>query len=104
MALRHMPYGPPLQIKSAPSNPPPSAGDTVARIAEFVPTHRHKKRGSEYRKIGTARVQTDTPLNDYDSVVVYQHKDGEYWVRPVSEFEDGRFEALSPSPASAEGK
>lgn len=55
---------------------------------------RHVKRGSAYIVLGEAQIQTDTPLKDYDSVVVYQSYDGKLWVRPVSEFTDGRFVAL----------
>ncbi|WWT39561.1 hypothetical protein [Microcystis phage Mae-JY02] len=57
----------------------------------------HKKRGSTYRVLGRGKVQTDTPLTDYAEVVVYQAEaDGTVWVRPVSEFKDGRFAALEP--------
>ena len=53
----------------------------------------HVKRGSTYRVIGRGKVQTDTPLADYAEVVVYQgESDGLIWVRPVSEFDDGRFQ------------
>jgi hypothetical protein len=58
---------------------------------------RHLKRGTEYEVLGDGLVQTDTPLKDYDKVVVYQS--GEYiWVRPVSEFRDGRFETIAAAP------
>jgi hypothetical protein len=56
---------------------------------------RHKKRGSTYRVIGTAVLQTDEPLEDMRGVVVYQcEADGRFWVRSCTEFEDGRFEDL----------
>jgi hypothetical protein len=61
----------------------------------WLPTHKHVKRGSTYRLDGYGEVQTDTPLNDYAKVAIYRAEDGTTWVRPVSEFEDGRFEALS---------
>lgn len=65
----------------------------------------HKKRGSTYRVVGRGKVQTDTPLTDYAEVVVYQcEADGAVWVRPVSEFEDGRFAALAPTDAAQESK
>jgi hypothetical protein len=66
-----------------------SFGDTVDGLFKRV---RHKKRGSEYAVIGHGKIQTDVPLKDYDEVVVYQSEDGTIWVRPVSEFMDGRFE------------
>ncbi len=56
---------------------------------------RHKKRGSIYSVIGYGFVQTDAPLTDYSEVVVYRADDGSTWVRPPSEFEDGRFEEIS---------
>lgn len=65
----------------------------------WQPTHRHKKRGSEYQIVAFAEIQTDTPLTDYAKVIVYCDRTGLTWVRPVSEFEDGRFEPIhSPSP------
>ena len=52
----------------------------------------HLKRLSEYIVLGHARIQTNSPLNDYDNVVVYQSAaDGNIWARPQSEFFDGRF-------------
>lgn len=56
----------------------------------------HVKRGSTYRVIGRGAIQTDTPLKDYAEVVVYQgDADGKLWVRPVGEFDDGRFAAIA---------
>lgn len=52
---------------------------------------RHIKRGSEYDVIGEATLQTSTPLEDMRLMVVYRADDGKLWVRPKSEFEDGRF-------------
>jgi hypothetical protein len=65
---------------------------------------RHRKGGS-YELLGYAYLQTDTPLKDYDHVAVYRSDESGLWVRPVSEFEDGRFElvaALSPSTSPTE--
>ena len=55
---------------------------------------RHKKRGSVYKRLGQALVQTSRPLTDMTQVEVYQGDDGMMWVRPTSEFFDGRFEAV----------
>lgn len=61
---------------------------------------RHNKCGSEYVVIGTGRLQATGPL-DCEPVVIYRAHDGACWVRPVSEFLDGRFtmlDRLTPSP------
>jgi len=56
---------------------------------------RHKKRGTEYEVLGEADLQTETPLRDYAVVVVYRDPtNGRLWVRPVGEFNDGRFEEV----------
>jgi hypothetical protein len=65
-----------------------------ARERQAVMTHRHVKRGTEYRIVACAKVQTDMPLGDYDEVIVYADAEGKAWVRPVTEFEDGRFAAI----------
>lgn len=63
---------------------------------------RHKKRGSFYVVVDHGEVQTDRPLTDHAKVVVYRSEDDySLWVRPVSEFEDGRFE---PAPTIASGE
>lgn len=55
---------------------------------------RHKK-GGEYEVIGQGRIQTSTPLNDMDQVVVYRSiEDGSIWARRALEFYDGRFEDI----------
>ena len=69
----------------------------AARLREALawkPTHRHVKRGTEYMLDGYGEIQTDTPLGDYAKVAIYRAQDGTTWVRPVSEFNDGRFAAL----------
>jgi hypothetical protein len=74
------------------------------------PTHRHKKRGTEYVLIGIARMQAEEWFEatndgiepelgasvDMREVAVYRSATDptEIWVRPREEFEDGRFEVL----------
>lgn len=77
--------------------------DKAERIASLEakgwrPTHRHVKRGSKYRLEGYGEIQTGAPIGDYCKVAIYSAEDGCVWVRPVSEFEDGRFEVM---PAAA---
>jgi predicted P-loop ATPase len=57
---------------------------------------RHVKRGTVYDLVCVAMIQTDTPLSDYDQVMVYRGDDGQTWVRPLAEFSDGRFEPVKP--------
>lgn len=60
----------------------------------FRPTHRHKKRGTVYIHMGSARIQTSTPLKDMDEVEIYIAEDGSIWARKKDEFYDGRFERI----------
>lgn len=55
------------------------------------PTHRHRK-GGRYRLL------TDNALIEatMQPAVVYEAVDGQWWVRPSSEFFDGRFTPLPP--------
>lgn len=92
---------------------------TIARalsaspLTEEQPTHRHKKRGTEYVLIGIGRMQaeewvhthrekaTDPIVTSVDmrEVAIYRSATDptEIWVRPREEFEDGRFEPLPRS-------
>lgn len=75
-----------------------------AQGEQWQPTHRHVKRGTEYRKIGDAQVQCEDGLTDYELATVYVGSDGGLWVRRKSEFEDGRFAPLSAAPTTEAGK
>lgn len=88
-------------IVAALAKPASSPAGGVRRV-------RHKKRGTTYRVLHGAVMQSthwrDTHYKvpaDGRTVVVYQSEDdGSVWVRPSEEFEDGRFEELS-QPTSA---
>lgn len=59
-------------------------------------TWKHKKRGTLYDVIGEATLQVEGPY-DMALCVIYRDKDsGRVWVRPATEFYDGRFERVSP--------
>lgn len=60
---------------------------------------RHVKRGTTYRVLFEAAKASSViaALDDMTMVVYQGEADGLVWVRPATEFFDGRFEALSPS-------
>jgi hypothetical protein len=54
---------------------------------------RHLVRGSSYDVFSeAAKVQASAPIHEGDVVSVYVAEDDTVWVRPVNEFNDGRFE------------
>lgn len=67
---------------------------------------RHKKRGAVYQEIGRAKLQaSDTGgMSDNEPMVVYAGEDGQLWVRPADEFEDGRFEAVTHQQSGEQDK
>ena len=69
------------------TSPTPPSGPPIR--ADWVPTHRHRK-GGLYRFISRGILETDR-----STVVIYDDAQGTVWVRPTSEFEDGRFEVLN---------
>ncbi len=72
----------------------------AGRSEKRTPTHRHKKRGTEYTVIGEGKMQADYWQDGYGNpidmapVIIYRGTDGDLWARPKEEFEDGRFELL----------
>ena len=59
---------------------------------------RHIKRKTVYVELHRAELQTGDKFADGTPVVVYQSIDNHnVYVRPVSEFEDGRFELVGPN-------
>lgn len=62
----------------------------------WCPTHRHLKRGSTYRVIGTAMLQASTgPVGEAAALVIYKDEKGRLWARAETEFDDGRFEPIA---------
>lgn len=61
-----------------------------------LPRWRHKKRGTHYTELGTARLQLALPVVIEEGAVlmIYRGDDGVLWARPESEFRDGRFEQV----------
>ena len=79
----------------------PALSAQVQDVAEE--RYRHKKRGSIYTVTARGRLQVDGDL-DNEKVVVYRGEDGQTWVRPEYEFNDGRFEPLPAAPAVKQGE
>lgn len=66
---------------SAPAPVAPAAGRRV----------RHRKSGRVYTELYRGAMKADGT-----AVVVYRGDDGRVWVRPASQFDDGRFEPAAP--------
>lgn len=68
-----------------------------SRLATPPVRWRHKVRGSTYTEVGRGCLQSTVHDFDYMPVVIYRADvNGTLWVRPVAEFEDGRFERVTP--------
>ncbi|MFA7256952.1 MAG: hypothetical protein WC047_05200 [Kiritimatiellales bacterium] len=79
------------------------------------PTHRHVKTGGEYMLLGIGKMQSkrwqeQNPHGaliwnvDMREVAIYRGADGSLWVRPIEEFNNGRFVPLpTNSEASSNG-
>ena len=63
--------------------------DGINTGAAWAPTHRHRK-GGLYRELARG-----TNESDRSPVVIYDDDSGTIWVRPVIEFDDGRFTPLN---------
>ena len=82
-----------------------AAADAILNLAPvggrgegWRPTHRHLKRGSDYQTLKPAILQTEAPLADGATLLVYRDEAGAWWARTPEEFNDGRFEPLPPPP------
>jgi hypothetical protein len=71
----------------------PAAGDVATRA--WQPTHRHVKSGGEYRLIGKGFLEASALIITTE-MAIYVNQGGDFWVRPLAEFEDGRFEVITP--------
>lgn len=59
---------------------------------DWAPTHRHGKTGGLYRLVpGYVQIEATNT-----TAVCYEAQDGTIWVRPATEFHDGRFATLEP--------
>lgn len=68
-----------------------SAAATALR-ASSRRLHRHAARGTLYEVVGSATLQCSLEALDEAHVTVYRSADGSrLWVRPTTEFYDGRF-------------
>jgi len=72
---------------------------------------RHKVRGTTYDVLGEGEAQVSIGVNNSrrlvegDTMTVYRCVEtGKLWLRFPDEFDDGRFEVLTPSPEGRDGK
>ncbi len=56
---------------------------------------RHKKRGTEYQIMLRGKLQVEGHHDMQDAVVYQGIEDGQVWIRPDTDFFDGRFELVS---------
>lgn len=70
--------------------------DRKERFATPAARWRHLKRGTVYVEHGRGQLQSNNKTVDEEPIVIYRGTDGQWWARPVSEFEDGRFERVQP--------
>ncbi|WP_319533400.1 hypothetical protein [uncultured Cohaesibacter sp.] len=67
-----------------------SMGDqSITPATPWRPTHVHRKSGEKYCVLHVGLLEADLK-----PVVIYENRDHCVWVRPVSEFLDGRFVVL----------
>ena len=71
---------------------------------EWRPTHKHIQHGSDYQLIGVAlaKVDDDSMICDHDEVYIYKNQLGTMFMRPVDEFNDGRFEEIAEAKGEKE--
>lgn len=70
---------------------------TLVSVSGSVPRRvfHHKKSGGDYTIVGVANLQSMVAIAEPTQLVVYRaHSDSSLWVRPHSEFFDGRFQEL----------
>jgi hypothetical protein len=72
----------------------PNVGEPVAKYAEVGEWWQHVKTGGMYEVVALGNMESDKT-----AVVVYRGKSGFVWVRPSTEFNDGRFTRVVSRPA-----
>lgn len=75
--------------------------DEMIAQRERLGRYQHKKTNQSYALVGFGMIQTKTPLVDNAEVAIYEsERTGHLWVRPVTEFSDGRFLEISREVSS----